>query len=131
MVQVLFDHNMPPPLARAMHEIIKLDGHATFPLRDKFPIDIEDIDYFDQLGAGGHWIVISKDLENSRKKAERAAIMRNKILAFYLAPALQKKNVFQQAGAILWQWENMLQQRKLTDRGLFQIPEGKGKFRQL
>ena len=89
MVKILFDHNMPPALARGLHDIVKIDRHEAFALRDKFQTNISDVEYFDQLGSGGNWIVISKDLANARKKAERAAILRNRIVAFYLSPALQ------------------------------------------
>jgi hypothetical protein len=131
MVKVLFDHNMPPAIARALNEVIKIDGHSAHALRDMFSVRIDDIEYFDRLGSGGDWIIISKDLQNSRKKAERAAILRNRLLAFYLSPALQKKSVGAQAAVILWHWDGMFQQRKLVERGLFQLPENKGKFRQL
>lgn len=129
MVRVLFDHNMPPRLARALHEIISVDGHEAFALRDKFSPAIDDIDYFDQLGRD--WIVISKDLKNSRKRAERAAILRNKVVAFYLSPTLQAKRISQQAAAILWHWDSMLNQRSSVDNGLFQLSENKSRFRSL
>ena len=131
MVKVLFDHNMPPVLARMLNELIKVDGHKAVALRDKFPTNIGDIDYFDKLGKENDWIVISKDLKNSKKRAERAGILRNKIIAFYLSPALQKKKINQQAASILWHWDRILLQRELSERGLFQLPENKGKFRSL
>ena len=131
MVKVLFDHNMPPAIARALHEIIQGAGHEAFALRDKFNVSIGDIDYFNKLGSGGDWIVISKDLKNARKKAERAAIQKNKLIAFYLSPSLQKRRLEEQAAAILWHWEGILSQRNLNERGLFQLPEGKGRFRPL
>lgn len=129
MTKVLFDHNMPPRLARALHELIKAEGHEAYSLREKFAANISDIDYFNQLGRD--WIVVSKDLQNSRKKAERAAILKNDIVAFYLSAGLGKKKVNEQAAAIFWHWENMLAQRKLSKNGLFQIPENKGRFKSL
>jgi len=120
---------MPPCIARALNEIISIDGHEALPLRDKFSPDICDTDYFSELGRD--WIVISKDLQNSKKKAERAAILRNKIVAFYLSPALQKKRIGEQAAAVLWHWDKMLVQRKNLDNGLFQLPENKSRFRSL
>ncbi len=129
MVKVIFDQNMPPRLARALHELIKSDSHEAFALRDKFPNTISDIDYFNELGRD--WIVVSKDLQNSKKKAERAAILRNKIVAFYLSPGLRKKKVHEQAAAIFWQWENILRQRQSVENGLFQIPENKSLFKSL
>lgn len=131
MIKVLFDHNMPPALAYGLNEIIKLDGHLAIPLRAKFPTSISDIEYFEILGKERNWIIVSKDLQNSRKKAEKSAILRNKITAFYLSPSLQKKKINEQAAVILWHWDKMLVQLSLTDRGLFQLPENKGKFKPL
>lgn len=129
MVRVLLDHNMPPSIARALHEIIRLEGHEAHALRDKFNSDISDIDYFNQLGKD--WVVISKDLQNSRKRAERAAILRNSIVAFYLSPGLQKKRIGEQAASILWHWDKMLAQRANNQNGLFQLPENKSRFKAL
>lgn len=129
MVKVLFDHNMPPRMARALHELIKDDGHEAHALRDFFPVTVSDFEYFNKLDK--NWIVISKDLQNSRKKAERQEILNNKIVAFYLSPALQKKKVGEQAGSVLWHWDKMLSQREAVENGLFQLPENKSRFRSL
>ncbi len=129
MAKVILDHNMPPSIARALHEIVNSDGHEAYPLRDLFEVSISDIDYFNQLGR--EWIVVSKDLQNSKKKAERAAILRNNVVAFYLSPALQKKKVGEQAAAILWHWDKMLAQRLSLQNGLFQLPENKSRFKSL
>lgn len=129
MVKVLFDHNMPPRIARALHELVQADGHEAHALRDLFEIGISDEDYFAQLGS--EWIVISKDLQNSKKKAERMAILRNKIVAFYLSPGLQKKKIGEQAAAIMWHWDKMVAQRLSNENGLFQLPENKSRFRSL
>ena len=130
MVKVLFDHNMPPCIARSIHELIRVDGHKAFSLRDRFPTTtISDIDYFN--GLGSDWIVISKDLQNSKKKAEKTAINRNNIVAFYLSPSLQKKKVNEQAAAIMWHCDKMVLQRSIIKGGLFQFSEVKSKFRAL
>ena len=132
MAKVLFDHNMPPALARVLHKIIEIDGHEAHALRDKFSPNIEDVDYFDILGRERGWVVISKDLQNAQRKAERAAILRNRIVAFYLSPALQRKPITAQGASILWHWEGILDMARLNERGLFQLPENKGrKFRPL
>lgn len=129
MVKVLLDHNMPPSIAKSLNEIVKIEGHSANALRDLFPRDIKDVEYFRHLDR--NWIVISKDLQNSRKKAERAAILGNNIVAFYLSPALQRKKVNEQAAAILWHWDKMLVQRQALRNGLFQMPENKAQFRSL
>lgn len=129
MVKVLFDHNMPPRIARALHELIRFDGHEAHALRDVFRTSISDIEYFNELGRD--WIVVSKDLKNSKKKAERAAILRNDLVAFDLSPGLQKKKIGEQAAAILWHWDKMLAHRASLQNGLFQLPENKSRFRSL
>ena len=123
------DHNMPPRIARALHVLVEADGHEIHALRDLFPVDIPDQQYFERLGSD--WIIISKDLKNSTKKAERAAILRNKIVAFYLSRGLQKRKVGEQAAAIMWHWDKMISQRASVENGLFQLPENKSRFRSL
>lgn len=126
MVKVLFDHNMPPSIARALNELIKSDGHSAFPLREKFKTDIGDIELFITLAKDGDWIVISKDVANAKRAPERAAILRSGVLAFYLAPAVQKQRVNEQAATIIWQWDKVVQQRANNKNGLFLLPVNKG-----
>ncbi len=132
MVKVLFDHNMPPILAKSLSALIEPEGHQAFALREKFPINISDEDYFKALGKEKDWIVISKDLKNAKKVAEREVILRSGVLAFYLSKGVQKKRVTEQAAIIFWHWENLVLQRQLNARGLYRLPENKGsKFTQL
>jgi hypothetical protein len=130
MVKVLFDHNMPPSLARSLHELIKNDGHEAFALRDRFPVNISDIDLFTELGKEHDWIVISKDVHNASRKPERAAILKSGVVGFYLAPAVQKAKILEQAATIIWQWERIKVQKENNQNGLFLLPINKGtKFR--
>lgn len=132
MIQVLFDHNMPPMLARCLNAAISPDGHKAFALREKFPVNIPDVDLYTALGREQNWITISKDTMNAKRPPERAAILRSGVLAFYLAPVIQRKPPIQQAALILWHWERMVQQRNNNRSGLFVIPENKGsKFKPL
>ena len=126
MVKVLFDHNMPPSLARALNSVIEISGHEAFALRDKFPTNISDIDYFTELGKESGWIVISKDIANAKRGPERRAILNSGVLAFYLAKSVQKQSITEQAATILWQWDRLVEQRKNNANGLFQLPIGKG-----
>jgi len=130
MVKALFDHNMPPSLARALHELISVDGHEAYALRDRFDTNISDIEYFTQLGREGNWVVISKDRANAKRPPERRAILNSGMLAFFLAKSVQKQNITEQAATIMWQWEKIVTQRKTNENGLFELPIGKRtKFR--
>jgi len=126
MVNVLFDHNMPPMIAKALDILIQKDGHRAYPLRDKFPKNISDINLYKELGKQNDWIVISKDTKNAKRKAEKSAILKSGVLAFYLKPSVQKQKVHEQAATILWQWDKIVAQRRLNSSGLYLIPINKG-----
>ncbi|MEM1374739.1 MAG: hypothetical protein AAGF78_10205 [Pseudomonadota bacterium] len=125
-MKVLFDYNMPPKMARALNEFVESDGHRALALREKFPTNISDVEYFSALGRERDWIVFSKDLSNHKRPPERQAIMSSGVLAFYLSRALQKKGPHEQLAVILWQWERLIQRRRDTRNGMFQLPENKG-----
>ncbi|MCC5991022.1 MAG: hypothetical protein JJT99_00720 [Rhodobacteraceae bacterium] len=132
MVKVLFDHNMPPVIARAVHTIVSIDGHSAYALRDRFPVDIKDVDLYRQLGQGGDWIVISKDVTQAKRPPERAAILTSGVVAIFLSPSVEKLAISQQAATILWQWGAIVRQRATQANGLFVLPINKGaKFRSI
>lgn len=132
MVRALFDHNMPPVIARALHVLVSVDGHESFALRDKFDHRIKDVALYEELGREKNWIVFSKDIAQAKRKPERAAILRGGILVFYLAPSVEKLPPNQQAATILWHWEAIVAQRKNNENGLFLLPLNKGaKFRSI
>ena len=123
---------MPPAMARALNEIVSIDGHSAFALRDKFAPRISDIDLYTALGRERDWIAISKDVKNAKRRAEREAILRSGVLAFYLSPSVGKQSVFEQTATILWHWQKLVRQRDQTQNGLFELPIGKGsRFRSL
>lgn len=126
MVKVLFDHNMPPAIARALNHIVSVDGHEAWALRDKFKIDVRDVEIFSKLGKERDWIVISKDRNQAKRKPERQAILNSGVLAFYLAKNVEQQKINEQAATILWQWDKMVAQRKNNRNGLFVLPVNKG-----
>ena len=132
MVKVLFDHNMPPALARALHQIISTDGHEAWALRDKFSVKIADIHLYEQLGKERGWIVISKDVNQAKRRPERAAILRYGVVVTYLSPSVEQLPPHQQLATILWHWDAIFRQRQSQENGLFLLPINKGsRFRSL
>ena len=59
-MNVLFDHNLSFRLAHALAALLS-DQHTIVALKDKFPIDIDDVAFIAALSREGHWIVISGD----------------------------------------------------------------------
>jgi hypothetical protein len=132
VVKVLFDHNMPPALARALHHIIGIGGHEAWALRDKFETNITDVDLYERLGKEKGWVVISKDVAQAKRLPERAAILKFGVVAIFLAPSVEKQPPHQQAATILWHWDAIVQQRNSQANGLFLLPINKGaRFRSL
>lgn len=125
MVKVLFDHNMPPVIARALHALVSGDGHEAWALRDRYPTNVSDIEYFTDLGREPDWVVISKDRKNAKRRPEREAILRSGVLAFYLAPSVERQKVNEQAASIIWQWDKIVTQRAANRNGLYQLPIGR------
>jgi len=126
MVKVLFDHNMPPSLAKALDALVCVDGHEAYALREKFSTAISDIDLFTALGRERDWVVISKDVANASRKPERLAILNSGVIGFYLAPAVQKSKITEQAATIIWHWDRIVSQRKNNANGLYLLPLNKG-----
>ncbi|MCF2905701.1 hypothetical protein L0666_11945 [Octadecabacter sp. CECT 8868] len=117
---------MPPAIARALNEVIARSGHEAFALKDKFPVNIGDVEYFSELAKEEDWVVISKDLRNAKRPPEKAAILRSGVVAFYLAKTVQKQKINEQAATILWQWDKIVLQRQNNANGMFILPIGKG-----
>ena len=132
VVKVLFDHNMPPQIARAIHEIVSVDGHESWALRDRFDKRIDDINLFERLGTEKNWVVISKDGRQAKRKPEKAAILRYGVVAIYLSSTVESLDIHQQAATILWHWDAIVRLRGLQHNGLFSLPINKqSRFRSL
>ncbi len=126
MAKILFDHNSPPRLARALNTLIESDGHSAIALKDKFSPDIQDVEFFPVLGNEGNWIVITKDKSQTskrgKKQAEREAILRTQIPTFYMSPSLGRMYITRQAAVILWQFPNILKKSEDSSHFLWELP---------
>lgn len=127
----LFDHNLPPKLARAIDQLLQPD-HRAFPIRDKFDPATADVDWLAALGEDGQrWAVVSADLRIRKNKAEREAFRRAGLIGFFLTPALKKAPLFDQAGRIARVFPTVLQQVEIVEPPAFFQIHLQGKLRQL
>ena len=60
-MKFLLDNNLPPLLARALHELSAPEGHTVIHLIEKFPRDTADIEWISVLKEEGGWAVVSQD----------------------------------------------------------------------
>lgn len=133
-MRFLLDNNLPPPLARALHELSKNDGHEVVHLRDKFPADTSDIVWIDVLRTEGNWVIISQD--RFRKGALEAKAIRDcGLIVFCLAKHWNKEKYWEKAHNLVRWWPSIIQQAELISGGAaFKIPwrlSSKAKFEQL
>jgi len=112
-LKVFLDHNLSPKIARALAELFK-DQHEVVALRDKFPINISDRDWIQQLSREDRWVVISGDRRITKNKIEYAAFRSSRLIGFFLNPGLQKASVVKQTERILAQWPTMVKQVELV-----------------
>jgi PIN like domain len=108
------------------------DQHTIIALRDKFPIDIDDIAFVEALSREGHWIVISGDYRITRNKAERLAFQQSRLTGFFMAPALKKAPVLKQLERLCVLWDTIITVADATAPGaLFELPIKTNRVRQL
>lgn len=122
-MKLLFDHNVSPRVARAIHQLIKDDGSQAVPLRDKFSPATDDIDWIAQLGLEGGWAVVSGDRGITKNKAERAAWLQTDLIGFFMEPSLKALEPLQQTSRlILWLPSMRSQIDLISGPALFSLP---------
>jgi PIN like domain len=130
-LRVLIDHNISPPIARAIHALVEPDD-VVVALRDRFPVDVTDLEWIKALGDEGGWAVISGDRRISRNKAEREAWRSCRLTGFFLSAGLQKTSILRLAARLLLLWEIMRTQYSLVEAGaIFELPVRSTKLRQI
>ena len=130
-MNVLFDHNLSFRLAHALAALLS-DQHTIVALKDKFPVDIDDIAFITALSREGHWIVISGDYRITRNSAERRTFLQSRLTGFFMAPALKKAPLLKQLERLCAMWYTIVTVAGATAPGaLFELPMKTARVRQL
>lgn len=132
-MRLLFDNNLSPKVARAIHQLIVSDGDAAVPLRDKFDPSIEDVDWIAALAEEGGWSVVSGDHRITKNRVERAAWLQTDLVGFFLEPSLARLDPINQAARLIF-WIPVLRRQLSLIQGpaLFALPmKATSKLRQL
>lgn len=102
-MKVLFDHNLSPRLARCLQALMGED-YQILALRDKFPMDITDVDLIQTLSKEGKWVFVSGDRRITRNKSEKSVFKTSKLIGMFLSSGLYKAPVLKQAERIIALW---------------------------
>lgn len=130
----LLDNNLPPALARALHELSKHQGHTVVPLRDKFAIDTDDITWINTLKAEGNWTILSQD-QFRKSDLEKQAIRDCGLIVFSLARQWSRFSYWEKATNLVRWWPAIIDQSdRISGGAAFRVPWryiSQGRFEQV
>lgn len=128
-MKVMVDNDLPPRLATVLHTIFEEEGDEIVALRHKFGrSNLKDEEWIPALGADGRWAVISADQRIAKRRPSRELFVRNGLVGFFFAPALQKSPLHKQAARLLTLWPQIRAQHSLAANGCFAVPISGSKF---
>ena len=135
-MKLLLDNNLPPALARALHELTIREWenlHQVTHLRDRFAANTADAEWIAMLAQEGGWIVITHDRLN--KGLEREALKRAGLKVFFLDGGWKDHNFWEKAVQLARWWPRIIEQAEgISGGAAFQVPwnfRGKGQFGQV
>lgn len=127
-MRFLFDNNLPPQLARALHELRtrEIDVSEVVALRDKFqgagpvPGAAADLEWLP--GLDGQWFVMSQDMFKKNKGLERKAIAAAGHVVYSLDPQWTSQQYWPKVARLLLWWPDLLGHARRTAGGIYRVP---------
>lgn len=119
-MKFLFDNNLSPDFARGLRELRSPFEENIVHLKDRFPDNVTDEVWLNELINEGDWSVISAD-RFKKNAAERQAIRHPKITVFVLAKGFGKLKYWPKTKALISQWEDIANLARITRGGLFEV----------
>lgn len=107
-MKFFFDNNLAPHLARAMHELVQVNGHSVVHLCDKFERSATDATWINALASERDWIVISADLGIVRSKVERPIWKKAGLIGFFLKKGWLAHGPLDQAWRLIRRWPDIV-----------------------
>lgn len=121
-MRFLFDANLPPDLAHAIHELSRGEPgvEEVIHLRDKFTGSTPDLQWIPGLGQG--WYIISIDKFGKSRGQEREALRRAGHTVYVLDPQWSRHRFWLKSSKLVLWWPQVLEHARLTQGGVFRIP---------
>ena len=133
-MRFLFDNNLSPHLAKAIHVLSEPHGAEVQHIRDKFASNTPDHKWINALAAEGSWCIISQD-RLTKNSLEKEALRRSGLTAFILAKGWIDHTEWEKAWHLMRWWPRIMEQADLVTGGAaFEVPfrfSGKGQFKQI
>lgn len=132
-MRFFIDNNLPPAIARGLHELSHSDGHEVFHLRDRFPPSTPDHEWIDALAEEQDWIVLTQD-RLRKGSLEKTALRNSNLTAFFLKSGWASQKYWEKSWKLVKWWPAIIDQAERVEPGAtFLVPvqfSGKGRFEQ-
>lgn len=110
-MKFLVDNNLPPALARALHELCTTESShgpvAVTALRDKFEAKTPDAEWIAALGIEGGWTVVSQD-RFKKGNPEQEALIRARLVVFRLDHAWSNHQYWDKVQNLIRWWPSIM-----------------------
>ncbi len=131
-MKFFFDNCVSSRIAAAVRALADLQHLEIVHLREKFPEEIDDIEWIPKLAAEGEWVIVSGDERISRSRAEKAAWRESGMTAFFFASGFANKSRWVQAEIVMRWWPQIVLQAQRCATGSGFLMQHKGtEFRQI
>lgn len=125
------DENLPPALARALNELVSVDGHQVVHVT-AYAKGTPDVELFERAIADGVQVHITHD-HHHRRPVEREAIARLGLTVFVLAKGWNQLSHYEKAARLIEYWPSIVTAIELVKSGaIFRVPvKRNGKLEQI
>ena len=125
------DENLPPALARALNELVAVDGHEVVHVA-AYAKGVTDIELFERATKDGVQVHITLD-HHQRRPVEREAIARVGLTVFVLAKGWNQLNHYEKAERLIHYWPLIIKATEFVKTGaIFRVPHRRqGKLEQI
>lgn len=132
-MKFFIDNNLPPSLAKALHELTSPAQHEVLHLRDRFSPSTPDVEWIESLAEEGDWVIVTQDRLN-KNALEKKALRDSKLTTFFLKKGWTDQKHWDKAWKLVRWWPSIIWQADRVEAGAaFLVPvqfSGKGKFEQ-
>ena len=117
-MKFLFDHNLPPSLARALNLLCK-EEHEVLALVDRFPNNITDTELIKELSGWADFRLITADNNISRVPVEQIAWQKSGLTIIFLTKSWNNLKYWVKCWKLVKRWPDILDE-------ISQAPNNKG-----
>lgn len=103
MTTFFFDNDISWRVVEALKQLVDPSEAQLIALRDRFPVSAKDTDWIPFVGQEG-WVLISRDLNQRRRDAERQALQAHGVRALYIKQSGNPGDLYQDAARIIRHW---------------------------